>query len=142
MISLIRFVFGFVAAMLAAGAVQVGFVAGGDLLSGLPATRLQSLGLLTLLAATQSAVFSAPFAALAAVVAAWLPIRSVVYFVAVGAAIALAGFFVQYVGEVGPDTILNRYALTAYSASGLVGGLVYWWLAAPRIRPPQPENAA
>lgn len=142
MISLIRFVFGFVAAMLAAGAVQVGFVAGGDLLSGLPAARLQSLGLLTLLAATQSAVFSAPFAALAAVVAAWLPIRSVVYFVAVGAAIALAGFFVQYVGEVGPDTILNRYALTAYSASGLVGGLVYWWLAAPRIRPPQPENAA
>lgn len=142
MISLIRFVFGFVAAMLAAGAVQVGFVAGGDLLSGLPAGRFQSLGLLTLLAATQSAVFSAPFAALAAVVAAWLPIRSVVYFVAVGAAIALAGFFVQYVGEVGPDTILNRYALAAYTASGLVGGLVYWWLAAPRIRPPQPENAA
>jgi|AERA01.1.fsa_nt_gi hypothetical protein len=141
LISLIRFLFGFVAAMLAAGAVQVLFVAGSDLLSGLSAARLQGLGLLTLLAATQSAVFSAPFAILAAAVAAWQPIRSVVYFVAVGIAIALAGFFAQYVGEAGPDTILNRYALTAYLASGGVGGLVYWALAA-RKRASVPEKTA
>lgn len=140
LISLIRFIFGFVAAMLAAGAMQVLFVAGGDLLSGLSAARLQSLGLLTLLAATQSAVFSAPFAVVAAAVAAWVPVRSVVYFVGVGIALGLAGFFVQYVGEAGPETILNRYALTAYVASGSVGGLIYWVLAAPGIRPSSPEK--
>lgn len=136
-VSLIRFIFGFVTAVLAAGLVQVAFVAGGDLIRA-PLSTAESLGLLTLLAATQSAVFSTPFAVLAAIAAAWLPTRSVLYFGAVGLVIAAAGFFAQYVGEAGPTTILNRYALTAYLASGLLGGLAYWFVAVPK----KPARAA
>ena len=134
LVSLIRFILGFVAAMLVAGAVQVAFVAGADLLGGASGARLESLGLLVLLAATQSAVFSAPFAILGAVVAFWQPIRSVLYFAVIGIAIALAGFFAQYVGEAGPETILNRYALAAYVASGFAAGLTYWYVAVPKMR--------
>lgn len=125
----IRVIFGFLAAALAAGLVQVLFVAGDELLGGLSSGRAQSLGLLMLLAATQSAVFATPFALLAATVAAWQPIRSVLYFAAAGLAIAGAGFLAQYAAEGGPKTILNRYALAAYLASGLAGGVVYWFLA-------------
>lgn len=142
LVALIRFFLGFVSAVLVAGAVQVLFVAGADLLAGLSGTRLQSLGLLVLLAATQSAVFSAPFAVLAAAVAAWQPIRSGLFFAAVGTAIGLAGFFAQYAGEAGPETILNRYALAAYVASGFAAGLVYWFVAVPKPRRPKPEKPA
>jgi hypothetical protein len=134
LVSLIRFLLGFLAAVLVAGVVQVLFVAGDDLAGGLSGSHLESLGLLVLLAATQSAVFSAPFAILAAVVASWQPIRSVLYFAAAGIAIALAGFFAQYVGEAGPETILNRYALAAYAVSGLAAGLAYWYVAVPKKR--------
>jgi hypothetical protein len=135
-VSFIRIVLGFVAAMLVAGAVQVLFVAGDEIVSGsVTSARLEALGLLTLLAATQSAVFSAPFAFLAAAVAAWRPIKSSLFFICVGIAIALASFLVQYVGEGGPSTILNRYALAAYVASGLVGGWIYWLVAVPKARP-------
>lgn len=136
-VALIRFIFGFIAAVLVAGVVQVAFVAGGDLVRA-PISTVESLGLLVLLAATQSAVFSGPFAVLAVVAAAWLPTRSVFYFAAVGLLIAAAGFFAQYVGEAGPTTILNRYALTAYLTSGLLGGLAYWLVAAPK----KPAKAA
>ena len=134
LVSLIRFVLGFVAAVLVAGAVQVAFVAGADLMAGASTSRLESLGLLVLLAATQSAVFSAPFAVLAAVVAGSQRLRSALYYAAVGIAIAIAGFFAQYVGEAGPGTILNRYALAAYVASGLAAGLSYWYVAVPKQR--------
>lgn len=134
LVSLIRIIFGFLAAALAAGLVQVLFVAGDELLAGVSAPRLQSLGLLMLLAATQSAVFAAPFAFLAAAVAAWQPIRSALFFAACGIAIALAGFFAQYAAEAGPNTILNRYAFAAYAASGLAGGLVYWLIAVQKQR--------
>lgn len=137
LVALVRFLFGFVAAMLVAGAVQVLFVAGSDLLHGMPTSRLESLGLLMLLAATQSAVFSAPFAILAAAVAAWLSLRSVLFFAAAGTGIGLAGFFAQYAGEAGPETILNRYALAAYLASGLAGGLAYGYVAVPKHRRPK-----
>jgi hypothetical protein len=138
-VAIIRILFGFIAAALVAGVVQVMFVAGpDDILAGdfgALSSRLQDLGLLALLAATQSAVFSAPFVFLAAAFAAWLPIRSGVFFVIVGVVIALAGFFAQYVGEGGTQTILNRYALTAYVVSGFVAGLAYWIVAVPKARP-------
>lgn len=134
LVAIIRIILGFAAASLMAGLVQVAFVAGGDLLSA-TGSRLESLGLLTLLAATQSAVFAAPFAFLAAAFAAWQPVRSVLFFAAVGIAIALAGFFAQYVSEAGVSTIINGYALAAYVASGSSAGLVYWLLAAPKFRP-------
>lgn len=138
LVALLRVVFGFVAAVLAAGVVQVLFVAGLDGVldsgAGPNVARLQSLGLLALLAATQSAVFAAPFAFLAAAVAAWLPLRSVFFFIAAGLATALAGFFAQYAGEAGPQTILNRYALAAYVTSGFIGGVVYWLVAVEKSR--------
>ena len=115
--------------------MQVLFVAGADL-GGLSSGRLESLGLLVLLAAILSAVFAAPFALLAAGFAAWQQIRSPLFFVGAGLAIGLAGFFTQYVGEAGPQTILNRYALAAYAASGFVAGLIYWYVAVPKKRPP------
>jgi hypothetical protein len=132
-VSLIRFIFGFVTAVLVAGVVQVAFVAGSDLIRA-PISTAESLGLLALLAATQSAVFSAPFAVLAVLAAAWLPTRSILYFGAVGVLIAAAGFLAQYVGEAGPTTILNRYALAAYLTSGMIAGLTYWFVAVPKKR--------
>lgn len=130
--SILRVLFGFVAAVLVAGLVQVLFVAGDELATGVSGERLQSLAMLLLLAATQSAVFAAPFAFLAAAVAAQRPPRSAVFFLAVGLAIGLAGFTAQYVAEGGPRTILNAYALAAYATSGLSGGFAYWIAAVPK----------
>jgi hypothetical protein len=130
-VAIVRFTLGFAAAALTAGAVQALFVAGADGLV-LDSARLESLGLLTLLAATQSAVFALPFAVLAALVAGWLPIRSPLYFVACGVLIALAGFSAQYVSEAGAQTIYNSYALAAYVTSGLAAGLMYVLVAVPK----------
>lgn len=142
-VTIVRFILGFIAAVLAAGVVQVLFVAGLDGVRAGGPVPIEGMGLLILLAATQSAVFAAPFALLAAVVAAWLPTRSRLYFIAAGLAIGLGGFFAQHVGESGPSTILNRYALTAYAVSGLAAGLVYWLVGVPksprRPRPPEAE---
>lgn len=136
-VAILRFTLGFVAAALTAGAVQALFVTGADLLA-LDGARLESLGFLALLAATQSAVFALPFAVLAAFVAAWLPIRSRLFFVASGVLIALAGFSAQYVSEAGAQTIYNSYALAAYVTSGLAAGLMYVLVAVPK----KPKPAA
>jgi hypothetical protein len=136
LVAIIRFVFGFTAACLVAGVVQVLFVTGvGDVPGSGRSDWLEARGLLMLLAATQTAVFSAPFAVLAAAVAAWLPSRSGLFFVGAALAIALAGFFAQYVGEPAVRTILNTYALSAYAASGVAAGLAYWLVAVPKSRP-------
>ncbi len=131
-VAIVRGILGFIAAVLVAGVVQVLFVAGADIFGGLD--RLESLGLLALLAATQSAVFSAPFAVLAAVIAGWQSLRSLVFYISAGLVIALAGFFAQFASEAGPGTILNRYALAAYLTSGLAAGLTYWYVAVPKRR--------
>lgn len=123
-LGIFRFVLGFAAAALTAGLVQALFVVGADGLM-LDSAQLERLGLLTLLAATQSAVFAAPFAVLVVLVAAWLPIRSGLYFVTCGLLIALAGFSAQYVSEAGTQTIYNSYALAAYVVSGLAAGAAY-----------------
>lgn len=127
----LRIMFGLVAAALVAGLVQVLFVAGGEI-PGLSAARLESLGLLMLLAAIQSAVFASPFVLVAAILATRRPIRSLALFLAAGAALAAAGFFVQQAGEGGGLAALNRYALAAYLASGLAGGLAFWFVAVPK----------
>jgi len=134
LLSLIRFVLGLAAAALVAGAVQVAFVAGGDLFAGASGGRLERLGMLALLAAAQSAIFSAPLALLAAGAAARLTIRSALYFAAAGLTIALAGFFAQSVRAAGLEGTLNRYALAAYAVSGLAAGLAYRFVAVPKKR--------
>ncbi len=141
-VAIVRFVLGFIAATLVAGLVQVLFVAGIGGVVSADSTRLQNLGLLVLLAATQSALFAAPFALITAVVAAWLPIRAAAFFIAAGAAIALAGFLAQWAGEGRDATILNLYAVTAYVASGLAGGLVYWAAGVPKKGGSRPAISA
>ncbi len=134
LVALIRILFGFVAATLVAGLVQVLFVAGADI-GGLSSGRLESLGLLVLLAATLSAVFAAPFALLAAGFAAWQQVRSPLFFIGAGLAIGLAGFFTQYVGrqDLKPFSTSTRLRLT--SARAFSAGLVYWFIAVPKKRP-------
>lgn len=140
-ISLARGILGFIAAALAAGVVQVLFVTGLDIVRPGPAP-IESMGLLVLLAATQSAVFAAPFALLAVIVATLLPTRGSLYFMGAGLAIALGGFFAQHAGESGPNTVLNRYALSAYAVSGLLAGLVYWLVSVPKRREKAPSRPA
>ncbi len=133
-VAIVRFILGFLAAALVAGVTQVLFVTGLDGLRIWVPDLIDSMGLLALLAATQSAVFSLPFALLAAVVAGWLMVRSRFYFMGVGLAIGLGGFLAQHVGEAGPNTIYNRYALTAYAVSGLAAGFAYWLVGVPKGR--------
>lgn len=137
-VSIVRFILGFLAAALVAGVTQVLFVTGLDGLRIWVPDLIDSMGLLALLAATQSAVFSLPFAMLAAVMASWLAVRSRFYYMGVGLAIGLGGFLAQHVGEAGPNTIYNRYALTAYAISGLAAGFVYWLVGVPKRRKAAP----
>lgn len=144
-VAIVRFILGFIAAALIAGLVQVLFVAGLDgLRAGAPGS-MESLGLLVLLAATQSAVFAFPFAVLAVIVAGWLGLRGRWFYVGAGLLIGLGGFFAQHVGESGPLTILNRYALSAYAVSGLAAGYVYWMAGVAkraRRQAPAPQSEA
>lgn len=130
-LTVLRVLFGYVLAALAAGLVLVGFVVTpADLaaLSGDALTeRLFGAGLLALAAATHAALFASPFALLAVLVGEWQRYRDAAYYGVVGIAIGLAGFFAQHASEPssGP-TIVNSYAFAAYVTAGLVAGLAYW----------------
>ncbi len=131
--SIFRVFFGLIAAWLVAGLAQVLFVITPADLVAVGASqmgeRLQGAGLLTLLAATQTAVFSAPFALLLVGYGEWLGWRLWLYYVLGGLAIAAAGFFALHIGESSSGTILNDYALRAFLITGVVAGLVYWAVA-------------
>src|SRR5262245_7254434 len=124
--SVLRIVLGFVLAVLASGLVQALFVITPLDIAGDLSGRIGAAGTLALIAATQAALFSAPFAALAIGISEWQGIRAPLAYAAVGAAIGASGFLVQAAAETGAATILNGYALSAYLAAGIAGGLVYW----------------
>jgi hypothetical protein len=128
-----RILLGLIAANLAAGLVQAAFIiTPGDLatLRGEALTdRLQGLGALALLAATQSAVFAGPLALIGIVFAEWRRIRSGFFYVPLGLAVAGAGFLAQHLGGEGATTAVDPYALAAYAATGFTAGLVYWWVS-------------
>ncbi len=89
--------------------------------------------MLSLLAATHSAIFAFPFAIIAIGIAEMSAIRTWLYYAFVGVAIALGGLAAEYANEVGGQpSILNGYALAAYVAVGLAGGLAYWLVAGRR----------
>jgi hypothetical protein len=137
MITLLRVLFGFIVACLVAGLVTVAFVVTPADIAGLPAEaqpeRLGNAGLLSLLAATHSAIFAFPFAIIAIGIAEISAIRTWIYYALIGAAIALGGLAAEYANEVaGQPSILNGYALAAYVTVGLAGGLAYWLLAGRR----------
>ena len=137
MITLLRVLFGFIAACLVAGLVTVAFVVTPADIASLPAEaqteRLGNAGVLSLLAATHSAIFAFPFAIIAIGVAELTHLRSWVYYVLVGVAIALGGLAAEYAAEVpGQPSIINGYALAAYLAVGVASGLAYWLIAGRR----------
>ncbi len=124
--SVLRVLIGFALACIAAALVKLGFATPNDVLTSDADTLAWSFDQ-TLLAATHSAVFAAPFALVAAAIGEWQTIRSWVYYALAGIAIAIAGFIALYSGETsGPNSIVNQYATIAFLGSGLVGGWVYW----------------
>lgn len=127
--SVLRVLFGFAVACIAGALIQLGFATPNDVLTD-DADRLSWSVEQVLLAATHSAVFSAPFALVAAAIGEWQSIRSWVYYALAGIAISIAGFIALYSGETsGPNSIVNQYATIAYLCSGLVAGWVYWLLS-------------
>lgn len=128
-----RIIFGLVVACLVAGLVQTLFVvtpldllgAGSDAL----ASALANAGLLSLFAATHTAVFVAPFGLIAAVLGEWQHVRQLLYYALIGIVIAMAGLFALHLGEQGSLTILNPYAMVAYFMTGLFAGFTYWLVA-------------
>jgi drug/metabolite transporter (DMT)-like permease len=126
----IRVIFGFVLACLAAGLTVVLFVHTPLELVDLQGERLREVGLLSLAAATHSAVFAAPFALIGAGLGEWQRIGSWMYYVLVAIAIAAIGFLAQFWAEAqGEASIVNNYAVTAFLLTGFVAGLVYWLFA-------------
>ncbi len=135
--TLFRVLFGFIIACLVAGVAVVAFVITPADIATLPAElrweRLGSAGVLSLLAATHAAIFAFPFALVAVAIGEGLSIRSWIYYVLVGIAIALAGFGAHYMVEAGSEpTIVNDYAVRAFLTLGFFGGLAYWIAAGRR----------
>lgn len=125
----IRVLFGFIIACLAAGVALVLFVHTPAEFPEWPADRFAETGWLALAVGTQAAIFAAPFAFIGTVYSEWRGISSATYSVVLGILIALLGFAVQYSGETGgPETIVNFYAIIAFVVTGFVGGIVYWFL--------------
>ena len=137
MITLLRVLFGFIIACLVAGVVTVAFVVTPADIAALPAEaqpeRLGNAGVLSLLAATHSAIFALQFALIAIGIAEFSRVRSWIYYVLAGIAIALGGFWAEYLNEVpGQPSIFNYYALGAFIAVGVLGGVAYWLVAGRR----------
>jgi hypothetical protein len=127
----LRVLFGYILACLAAGLTMVLFVYTPMEMVTLPSEvasdRASEAGLLTLAAATHTAVFSAPFALIGVAIGEWRHIGSWTYYVLVGIVIAVIGFFTQYSSEAGGETsIINNYAISAFLVTGLIAGFVYW----------------
>jgi hypothetical protein len=132
--AILRILIGFIVACLVAGVATVAFVITPADIATLPADlrpeRLASAGVLSLLAATHSAIFALPFALIAVAIAEWQAIRSWIYYVIAGIAIALGGFGAEYLSEVGGQpSIVNDYAARAFLTVGFLGGLAYWLVA-------------
>jgi hypothetical protein len=124
--SVLRVLVAFALACIAGALIQLVFAAPNDVITDDPDKLSWSLEQV-LLAATHAAVFSAPFALVAAAIGEWQSIRSWVYYALAGIAISIAGFIAVYSGETGSaSSIVNQYATIAYLSSGLLGGLVYW----------------
>lgn len=130
----LRIIFGFVLACLAGAITQVLFViTPADLYALEGGERWEQAGralAVALSAATQFAVFSAPFAGVAILIGSLQRFRGWGYYVFAGLAIALLGFAVLYAAEESSEfTIANGYALAAFAFSGIIAGYVYWLIA-------------
>ena len=128
--ALLRVLFGFVLACLAAGLTQMLFAYGPDqVLDGNP-DKIAKFIDGVLFTATHSAVFAAPFAFIATAISEAQSIRNWAYHALGGLAISVAGFVAQMSSEpAGAPSIVNNYALTTFLTSGFIAGLTYWLFA-------------
>ncbi len=125
---------GYLLACFAFGAVLVAFVITPAELFSLQSDeagrRLSTAGLLALASGSWAAVFAAPLALIAAVIAERRAISEWFYYTIVAVLAAGIGFLAQYVSELqGAPTIFNNYALAAFMTAGVAAGLVYWLIA-------------
>jgi len=145
--TLFKVLAGITLACLTAALVQVLYVSTPVQLAAVSASDFQAQAgttlSLVLKAATHFAIFSLPFALIAAGIAEWLGARSLAYWLSIGVGIALLGFFAQYSSEVpGQLTIMNNYALQSFLTAGFFGGLVYWLVAGGRTASPMGQEEA
>jgi len=127
----IRVLFGFVLACLAAAATLVLFVYTpaelASLPSGMGADRIAEAGLFALAITPHIATVAALPALIGAIFGESKGISSWGYYALVGIGIAVLGFLMQHFSETpGQTTILHNYALTAFLTAGFAGGWAYW----------------
>lgn len=142
LISVVRVVAGFLTACLVAGAVQTLFVVTPADLARSP-DLIGTAAQLSLMAATQTAVFAAPFAVIAVGLSEWLGSRSWLTYALFGIAIALTAYAAVIASETTPRTIYNDYAFKAFLTTGFLAGFVYWMVAGRTAGGwrPEPEEA-
>ena len=127
----IRVLFGFVVACVAAAATLVLFVYTPSELANLPADmrtdRIAEAGFFTLAVAPHVAMFAAVPALVGVIAGERRGISSWSYYVLAGIGIAVLGFLIQHFTETpGQTTILHNYALMAFLTAGFAGGCAYW----------------
>lgn len=132
---IVRVLIGFIVACAAAGLTTALFVhTPEELANALTASPAgedpwSQLGVTTLVAATQSAIFSAFFAFITAAIGEWHRVRDWTYYAMAGIVIALLGFAAQWMSEEtgqGWSVVNSNYPLIAFLTTGFVGGWTYW----------------
>jgi hypothetical protein len=126
---IIRVLFGFAMACIAAGLVKVLFAFSPAELSGMTPDRAADALSLTWPIATHMGIFAAPFALVAVVLAEWRRWGDWTYYVIAAVTIAMIGFAAQYQTETatqGWSVLSGNYPLIAFLTAGAAGGLVYW----------------
>jgi hypothetical protein len=133
----IRVIFGFALACLAAGLTMVLFVYAPFEATDLQSERMTEIGLMSLAAATHSAVFSAPFGLVGAVFGEWQRIGSWFYYLFVAIFITAIGFVTQFWSEAA-GAAANSYAVMAFAATAFVSSVVYWLFSGRFAAGPSP----
>ena len=134
LLRLIRILLAFAVGCLAASLTMILFVLTPAEILSLPASvradRLGNAIELAALAAIHIGLFTAPLAFVVVTLGELMIRRAWSYYALSGILMAGIGVFAQRTaGQIGQPTIANNYALTAFLASGFVGGLVYWIIA-------------
>jgi hypothetical protein len=126
-LGLLRILIGFALACLAAAAAQVAFALTPAQFVTFTVDRWWQVGELVLRTATLIAIFAAPFALVAVIMAEAFGLRGMAYHGLAGLIIAAAAFGVLLSSESADGrTLVNGYAMAAFLTTGLIGGLVYW----------------
>ena len=123
-----RVLSGFILACLAAGLTKVLFAySPAELMNLAPEIASDRLAL-ALPIATHTAIFAAPFALVAIVIAEWQGWRDWAYYAAAAMVISMIGFTAQYSNEANGQSwsVYNNYTMIAFLTTGFVAGLTYW----------------